>query len=136
MFWFVVFAIGALIVAELYVIVAVAGAIGVLNTIGLLLLCSIVGAWLTKRVGVSVLTRLRRQIDAGQMPTNELIDAALVLGGGLFLLVPGFVSDGIGLLLLFPPTRAVARSRVRRRLRVRYVTIGRPLESGPDVIDV
>jgi UPF0716 protein FxsA len=114
---------------EIYVIVQVGHAIGALNTVGVLLLLSIAGAWLAKHEGMSVLSRLRDQLDKGTMPTNELIDGVLVLAGALLLLTPGFVTDAVGLLLLFPPTRALARVWVRRRFRLRI--------SGPDdVIDI
>ncbi len=127
---------------EIYVIVQVGHAIGALNTIGLLLAFSIVGAWLTKHEGLWVLTRIREQLDAGRMPTNELIDGGLVLAGGLMLIAPGFVTDALGLLLLFPPTRAVARVYVRRRMGIRVYRLGGPEDRGPDdhgpddVIDV
>ena len=130
-------------VAELYVLVQVGSAIGVLNTIGLLLAFSIVGIWLTKHEGLWVLTRTREQLDQRRMPTNELIDGVLVLIGGLLLIIPVFISDGIGLLLLFPPTRGVARSIAKRRLRIRVygVGLGFPGDNGridgpDDVIDV
>ena len=58
-----------------------------------------------------MLTRIREQLDAGTMPTNELIDGGLVLVGGLLLIVPGFITDAIGLLFLFPPTRALGPAR-------------------------
>ena len=75
------------------------------------------------------------------MPTRELIDAGLVLAGGLLLLTPGFATDAFGLLLLFPPTRALARGIVRRRfaLQIGGVDVRRrpPGRAGPDdVIDV
>ena len=103
---------------ELYVIIQVGQAIGVLNTIGVLILVSVVGAWLARRQGMSVLLRIRRQLDAGVMPTNALIDGGLVLAGGLLLLTPGFVTDVFGILLLFPPIRALVRAAVKRRFRV------------------
>ena len=127
---FVVFAI-----LELYVIVLVATAIGVLNTIGLLILFSLLGVWLAKHEGLWVLTRIREQLDAGSMPTNDLIEAGLVLVGGLFLIIPGFISDAIGLLFLFPPTRAIARRIVRRRFRLR-VSPYDGFDGPDDVIDV
>jgi UPF0716 protein FxsA len=112
---------------EIYVIVQVGSAIGALNTIGLLLLVSIAGAWLAKHEGFWVLRRLRDQLDAGRMPTNELIDAGLVLVGAILLILPGFVSDVLGLLLLFPPTRIAARALVKRRFQLRvYGTTGPP----------
>ena len=129
---FVLFAI-----LELYVIVLVATAIGVLNTVGLLILFSLLGVWLAKHEGMWVLTRIREQLDAGTMPTNDLIEAGLVLVGGLFLIVPGFITDAIGLVFLFPPTRALARAIVRRRFRLRvYRYDGIEGPDDPDVIDV
>ena len=116
---------------EIYVIIQVGHAIGALDTIALLVLVSLVGAWLTRHEGFVVLRRLRAQIDAGRAPTGELIDGALVLGAGVLMLTPGFVTDVVGLLVLFPPTRALLRRYLRRRFEVR--TLG-----GPDdgVIDV
>jgi UPF0716 protein FxsA len=125
---------------EIYVIVQVGHAIGALDTIGLLLLLSICGAWLAKHEGFLVLTRLRDQLNAGRMPTNELVDGVLILAGGLLLLTPGFVTDAFGLLFLFPPTRAGARVLLKRRFRFQvYGLPGGRRPGGPpddDVIDV
>jgi UPF0716 protein FxsA len=128
-------------IVEIYVAVLVGHAIGALNTIGLLLLLSIVGVWLTKQQGLSVISRIRRQLDAGRMPTNELIDGGLVVAGGVLLIAPGFVTDALGLLLLFPPTRMVARGILKRRFHGRVTYLGGPTGSGrldgpDDVIDV
>jgi UPF0716 protein FxsA len=123
---------------EIYVIVQVGSAIGALDTIGLLVLFSVGGVWLAKREGFSVLRRLREQLDAGRVPTNELIDAGLVLLGATLLIFPGFVTDGFGLLLLFPPTRVLARTLVKRRFQLQ-VSGGPPArrdDGPPDVIDV
>lgn len=128
-------------IVEIYVAVLVGHAIGALNTIGLLALLSILGVWLTKHEGLSVISRIRQQLDAGRMPTNELIDGGLVLAGGVLLIAPGFVTDAVGLLLLFPPTRLVARGILRRRFRGRVTYFGRPtgdgrLDGPDDVIDL
>jgi UPF0716 protein FxsA len=108
----------AFVIVEIYVIIQVAHAIGAFDTIVLLLLVSFVGAWLTKHEGFVVLRKMRARLDSGKAPTGELIDGVLVLSAGLFLLVPGFVSDGIGLLVLFPPTRSLVRRYLRRRFDV------------------
>jgi UPF0716 protein FxsA len=143
----VLLALGVLILplVEIYVLVLFAHAFGVLNTIALLVVCSVVGVWLARHEGFWVLARIRDSVAAGRMPTNDLIDGGLVLAAGLLLIVPGFVTDGFGLLLLFPPTRAIARTLVRRRLRVRVYGYGitgpagrapRRYEGPDDVIDV
>lgn len=105
---------------ELYVIVQVAAQIGGLQTLALLVGISLAGAWLCKRQGVGVLRRLNRQLDLGQLPANEILDGALLLLAGAFLLVPGFVTAAVGLLLLVPPLRVLVRrvslTRLQRRV--------------------
>jgi UPF0716 protein FxsA len=110
---------------EIAVIIQVGEALGVLNTIGLLLLVSVVGAWLVKRQGLGVLRRIREQQQAGQIPAAAMFDGALVLVAGALLLTPGFVTDAVGLLLLLPPVRAGVRAFLRRRVMAR-VRVVRP----------
>ncbi|HYH51219.1 MAG TPA: FxsA family protein [Acidimicrobiia bacterium] len=100
--------------AELYVILQVGQAIGVLDTIGLLILISVVGAWLAKREGIGVLRRIQRSIEAGRVPGTELIDAFLILLAGALMLTPGFLTDILAILLLLPPVRVVVRRQLRR----------------------
>jgi UPF0716 protein FxsA len=127
-------------IVEIYVAIQVGHAIGALNTIALLIVMSLVGAWLTKREGFAVLRRIRGQVDAGKVPTNELIDGGLILGGGLLMLVPGFVTDAFGLLLLLPPTRIAARAFLKRRFSLQVLDALPPTrrEGPPDdnIIDV
>jgi UPF0716 protein FxsA len=102
---------------ELAVLVQVAGTLGVLDTVGLLILVSIVGVWLAKRAGLGVVRRLRQAQAEGRTPSCEVVDGALVLLAGALLLIPGFVSDVVGIALLLPPVRAVVRPVILRRLR-------------------
>ena len=106
-------------IVEIAVAVKVAGVIGGWNTIGLLVATSIIGAYLVRHEGFVVLRRVQEQLNRGNMPGRELIDGALVLTGGVLMVVPGFVTDVVGLLLLFPPTRALARGLAIRRFRNR-----------------
>jgi UPF0716 protein FxsA len=103
-------------IVEITVMIQVGQLIGVVNTIGLLLLVSLVGAWLVKRQGLGVMARIREQRMAGRLPAAEVFDGALILVAGVLLIIPGFVTDALGLLLLVPPIRAVARQFVRRRV--------------------
>jgi UPF0716 protein FxsA len=109
---------------ELAVIIQIGGAIGVLNTVGLLLLSSIVGGWLMKREGLGVLRRMQAAVAAGRVPGKELADAALILFGGALMVAPGFITDVLGMLLLLPPVRAVVRAALRRKLAVRVLGPG------------
>jgi UPF0716 protein FxsA len=111
-------------IVEIEVFVAVAHAIGGWNALGLLILVSIVGVWLVRHEGFVILGRIRRQLDRGAMPGDELIDGGLLLVAGLLMILPGFVTDGVALLLLFPPTRALARVGLKRRFRARAEVYG------------
>lgn len=102
--------------AELAVIIKVGSLLGVGQTLGLLLLVSILGAWLCKRQGVGVIRRIQAQVNAGVVPGVELVDGALILLAGALCLFPGFITDAVGLLLLLPPVRAGIRRYTRRRL--------------------
>jgi len=102
-------------IVELYVIIQVGQEIGALNTIGLLLVISVVGAWLAKREGTGVWRRLNQQVNAGKVPGAELLDAFLILLAGALLLTPGFLTDILAIVLLIPPTRALVRRVLRRR---------------------
>ena len=94
---------------ELYVIVQVAGGIGIIPTLALLIGMSIAGAWLLKQQGVAVWRRLQAATARGEVPAKEVVDGALILFGGALLLTPGFVTDIVGLALLLPLSRAVVR---------------------------
>jgi UPF0716 protein FxsA len=102
-------------IAELYVIVQASHAIGFLNTLGLIILIALVGSWLIKREGLKVWTRFTGQVQAGKVPTQEIADGVCLLGAGALMLTPGFLTDAVALLLLFPPTRVVARKWLMRR---------------------
>jgi UPF0716 protein FxsA len=99
--------------AELWVIVQVADRVGVVSTLGLLLLVSVVGAWMLKQQGLATWRRLQAALRRGQIPTVEVADGALILFGGALLLTPGFITDALGLSLVFPPTRAAVRRGAR-----------------------
>jgi UPF0716 protein FxsA len=100
--------------AELYVLIQVGHAIGVLNTLGLLLLVSIVGAWLAKREGIGVIRRMQAALNAGRVPGVEIVDGFLILLAAALMLTPGFLTDIVAIFLLLPPVRAVVRRALRR----------------------
>ena len=104
-------------IAELYVIVQVAQGIGVPETILLLIAISLAGAWLARLSGVSVLYRIQRTVRAGRVPSGEVVEGGLVLFAGALMITPGFLSDVLAIFLLLPPTRAIVRNIVLRRIR-------------------
>jgi len=108
-------------VAEVSAMVWVADRIGVLPMLALLFGVSIVGAMLAKRVGIEVWRRFRATLAAGDIPSGEVFDGALVLIAGVILLVPGFITDLIGLLLLVPFVRSIVKWAFWRRMRSRML---------------
>ncbi|CAA9369891.1 MAG: Cytoplasmic membrane protein FsxA [uncultured Nocardioidaceae bacterium] len=111
----------AMPIVEIFVIIQVGQEIGALPTVALLVVESLLGAWLVKREGRRAWDALRGAVTAGQLPGRELSDAALVLVGGTLLLTPGFVTDVAGFFFVLPFTRPVARrllaAAVARRAR-------------------
>jgi UPF0716 protein FxsA len=106
-------------VVELCVLIWVGSHIGVLATVGLMLLFTVAGVWLCKREGLGVIRRANAVLDRGEAPTSELLDGALVVAAGALLIVPGFITDILGLALLVPPIRKLVRATVLRRLQRR-----------------
>lgn len=100
--------------AEIYVLLQVGHVIGILNTLALLIVVSMVGAWLAKREGLGVLRRMQATLNAGKVPGAELIDGFLVFLAAALLITPGFLTDIVGILLLLPPVRAGVRHSLRR----------------------
>lgn len=96
-------------VAEVWLLTAVGSRIGVLPTLVILLVEAMVGAWLLRREGTKAWTALAGAYSTGRMPSGQLADAALVLVGGIMLMLPGFFTDVIGLICLLPWTRPFAR---------------------------
>lgn len=106
-------------IAELTIIVTVARQVGVFETMGILVLVSILGSVLAKRQGMEVWSRFRAALARGEIPSGEIIDGFLVLLGAALLLTPGFLTDILGIVLLLPPSRRVVKAGVRSAARRR-----------------
>jgi UPF0716 protein FxsA len=123
--------------AELYVILKVGDAIGVIWTILLLAADSVLGSLLLRSQGRAVWRRFNEALAAGRMPHREVQDGVLVIFGGAFLITPGFITDVAGLLMLLPPTRAairrVAMRVISRRMSLR---VAASRADGPQPFDV
>ncbi len=96
-------------IVELYVLIQVGQALGVVPTLVLLVVMSLLGGYLLKREGTRTWRAFREALAAGRLPAQEVADGALVILGGALLLTPGFATDAFGLLCVLPPTRAVLR---------------------------
>ncbi len=122
--FFAVFALVA--IAEMATFFWVESWIGLGWALLLALATAFIGSVLVRRAGLSVLARLRRKVDQGELPGRELSDGAAILVSGAFLISPGFITDTLGFLLLLPPVRDLIYRIVSRRFvsKVTVVTSG------------
>jgi UPF0716 protein FxsA len=110
-------------IAELYVIIKVGEAIGLLPTLAILIADALLGSLLLRQQGRSAWRRFNAAIAEGRFPGREAADGVMVAVGGTLLLTPGFITDVFGLLLLIPPTRALIRRGLFRFLGRRFVVV-------------
>lgn len=126
---------------EIAFFVVIGNAIGLWPTLAGVLITAIVGSLVLRYQGMAVFNDMRQQMNRGQVPAKALADAALIGAGGLMLLLPGYFSDIIGILLLLPPVRAAIYAFLRSRIQVvpmagaGFGRSPRPPEQ-PDVIDL
>ncbi len=111
-------------IAELWVIIEVGREIGAGPTILILLLDSLLGAYLLRRQGRRAWQRFNGALAEGRLPHREAIDGVLVIFGGALLLTPGFITDAVGFLLLIPPTHLLVRSLLIKHLKDRVARGG------------
>ncbi|SEA95409.1 UPF0716 protein FxsA [Thiothrix caldifontis] len=90
---------------ELWLLIKVGSAIGALATILLLILSGFLGMYLLRHQGLSSLAKFQHDMQAGQRPAESLLEGSMMLLSGLLFIIPGFFTDMLGLILLFPPTR-------------------------------
>jgi UPF0716 protein FxsA len=112
-------------IVEIAVFLQVVSWIGVLDTLALMLVITLCGAWMVKRQGIGTLARMRAELDDGRIPTGPMTDGGLLAAAGFLLLIPGFVTDGFGLALLVPPVRGGVRRWLGRRFTVRAARVRR-----------
>lgn len=106
---------------ELFVAFEVSQLIGVTWTVLLILFSVPLGMWAVRSQGRAVWRRLADGIATGRPPGRDVLDGALVLIGGVLFILPGFISDVFGALLLLPPSRAGVRGLLVRNFQGRFV---------------
>ncbi len=109
-------------IVEIAVFIEVGGALGLWPTLGLVVLTAVLGTWQLRAQGLATLMRARDQVERGALPTRELFDGACLLVAGALLLTPGFVTDGAGFLLFFPPVRDILLGLLARHVQTRMQT--------------
>jgi UPF0716 protein FxsA len=111
-------------IVELYVIIQVGQAIGVLPTLALLLADAVLGSLLLRHQGRGAWRRFNEALAQRRFPAREVADGLMIAVGGTLLLTPGFVTDIFGAILLVPPTRALVRRFLGFYLGRRFVIVG------------
>jgi UPF0716 protein FxsA len=107
---------------EILAVIVVAQQIGVLLTFVLLIAGWPLGIWAMRSQGRTAMRRLAAAVAEQRPPGREVLNGALVLIGGLLLMIPGFITDVLGILCLLPPTRAAIRGVLVRNLQSRLMT--------------
>jgi UPF0716 protein FxsA len=103
-------------VVELSTLIYVGSYIGTLNTIAIILLTAVVGAYMVRMEGLGVLYRIQRDLENGMFPAEELVNGALILVAGALLLTPGFFTDLAGFVMVFPASRELIKPPLKRYL--------------------
>jgi len=108
----------ALPLVEIAGFALVGSLVGVLPTVALALATTVLGAVLLRIQGLGALTRIRATMDAGGTPGRDLVHGLMIGIAGLLLVVPGFFTDALGLLLFLPPVRELVWRFLRSRIVV------------------
>ena len=103
----------ALFVSELYLVVTLVTEIGLFQTLLFVIGTGVVGVALARSQGVATLTKLSKQMQAGEPPAATILDGAIILFAGFLLMLPGVLTDIAGLLLLIPPVRTLLKPMLR-----------------------
>jgi UPF0716 protein FxsA len=113
---------------ELAVFIAVAGEVGLLATVAVIIVVGVAGGLLVRHQGLGVWRRAQRKLRDGEMPSAEVVNGLLILTAGVLLALPGFLSDVLGIALLLPPVRAAVRSLLLARFERRmHATLAGPV---------
>ena len=110
---------GLLVCSEIYLFSVLSSSVTIFEMVYCSLITGLIGAFWARREGGAVLKNLVTELQSGEAPQKSLLEGACVLFGGLLLIAPGFVSDALGLLLIFPLTRALVTKRIQPAIAAR-----------------
>ena len=101
--------------AELYLLIKIGYYLGAFNTILVVIVTGIVGAYLAKLQGIKTMMRVRESLNRGELPAEEMLDALLIFVAGMVLITPGFITDLAGIVILVPKTRFWFKHWLRKK---------------------
>ena len=126
----------ALPLIEIALFIVIGQAIGLLPTLLGIVLTGLIGALVLRWQGLATLREMQIRLQRGEMPARQMGDAMLIGFAGLLLLLPGYFTDLIGLLLLVPWTRELIYRLLARNLKVVEVTTSYRRAGDPELIDL
>ena len=109
-------------ILEIAVFILIGGQIGVLSTLAMILVTAVIGSILLRIQGFGLLNSIQMKAHSGEVPGKELVNGVMILIAGVLLLTPGFVTDGIGFLLFFPPFRQFLWSSIASKVVIKTET--------------
>ena len=115
---------------EIYLMIKVGGMIGALNTIFLIFFTAVTGVYFAKMAGLSALRSGFNQLVKNEIPIYEIISGAALAFAALLLIIPGFLTDLIGFLLIIPVTRKLFISTISSKLRNKKVNNNKDIIEG------
>lgn len=120
---------------EIGLFIQIGGAFGLWPTLAVVIATAFAGSFLLRRQGMGVLARARIGLDQGVFPADELFHGVCLLLAGGLLIVPGFFTDGLGILLFFPVVRRMLGEMVKRHIHSTAEQQGWTQEQPGDVIE-
>jgi UPF0716 protein FxsA len=102
---------------EIALLIKIGTVIGTAETIMIIIITGLVGALMVRAAGIQCLFRIQENLRSGIVPTDELFTGLLILVSGAFLVTPGLITDAVGFVLLFPPTREIIKSYLKRYIK-------------------
>ena len=104
-------------VVEIYLFIKIGGQIGAFNTISLIFITAIIGVFYARYEGLNTLRSGFSQLIKNEAPIYEIISGAAIAFAALLLIVPGFATDLLGFLLIFPLTRKLFFGKMINKLK-------------------
>ena len=108
-------------ILEMAILIELGKRIGTLQTIGIVVITGIVGAWLAKSQGLRIYRRMQGSLYNGELPHDHLIEGLLILIGGALLITPGILTDVAGFILVLPWTRKLVRKKLKKYFKRKIV---------------
>ncbi len=104
---------------ELALLIKIGTMIGIFETILIIVITGMAGALMVRSAGIECLFRIKKNMDSGIIPTDDLFLGLLILMAGAFLLTPGLITDAAGFILLIPATREFVKNCLKKYVRMK-----------------